>query len=111
MVTIGGTAAHGWPPVALTANDPSMDVPKGWLHQKLTVAEAEAMHSDPAIRAGRPFGAANHAWMALRAQVRPGDELWLFDSSRSAGPGACGNHGVCIYRHGKCAAGLLLRVT
>jgi hypothetical protein len=51
----------------------------------------------------RPMGFRNADWEALKAAMRPGDELWEFTSARSswdqsrAGPGTswCGTAGSC----------------
>ncbi len=69
------------------------------------------MHSDAGVAGGRAFGVSNDVWMKLKAQLRGGDELWVYDSKPVVGPEQCGNYGVCIYRAGKCVAGLLLRIS
>lgn len=73
----------------------------------MSVPEAEALHTDE--QGGRPFGGAHDAWVRLRDQLRPGDQLWLYESG-AAGPGGCANSGVAILRHGSVAAHLLVRI-
>ena len=64
-----------------------MSITADWLRKKITVAEAEADNpgiSDDRLshypKADRPFGLLNREWEALKAAIKPGDELWSFIS-------------------------------
>jgi hypothetical protein len=59
-------------------------MPKEWLIERLTVAEAEGRYTPPrrttaqsVFRTSRsPLGFQNAEWEKLKRQMRPGDELW-----------------------------------
>jgi hypothetical protein len=83
-------------------------IPTTWLIKKITVAEAEAEH--PGVRderlkrapeLGRPFGALNAAWEALKADIQPNDELWTFSSPPRTWEDLAGRAGVALVRDGK----------
>jgi len=58
---------------------PSLPFPltKDCLVKRYTIAEAEKEH----FVLGRPFGYQNQQWKEFIAQMKPGDELWLYRSS------------------------------
>jgi len=79
-----------------------------WLTKKITVAEAEADNpgiSDDRVslspEAARPFGFLNRQWEALKAEIKPGDELWSFCSPTESWQQLAGLMGVTLLRDGK----------
>jgi len=85
-----------------------MSIPADWLGKKITIAEAEAdnpgISDDRLLRypeAARPFGFANRQWETLKAQIKPGDELWSFSSSTESWQQFAGRMGVALLRDGK----------
>jgi hypothetical protein len=59
--------------------DPSLPFPltKECLVKRYTLRQAEKEH----FVLGRPFGYQNEQWKAFIAQMKPGDELWLYRNS------------------------------
>jgi tRNA-dihydrouridine synthase len=81
-------------------------IPADWLRKKITVVEAEADHpgiSDDRVsrypQAARPFGFLNREWQALKAAIKPGDELWSFISPTDQR--LAGRIGVALLRDSK----------
>ena len=67
-------------------------IPKEWLREQLTVAEAEGRRIvPPGERAERfpqlekPFGRSNAEWEKLKRAMQPGNELWTFASPVAGG--------------------------
>lgn len=86
------------------------NVPTTWLYRRVTVEEAERIHSDPDSHGGRAFGASHDAWKSLKASLTAADEVWIYDSRKHIATGACANYGVCAVRHGRVVRHLLLRI-
>jgi len=85
-----------------------MIIPADWLRKKITVAEAEADNpgiSDDQVsrypEAARPFGFLNREWEALKAAIKPGDELWSFISPADSWQQLASRMGVALLRDGK----------
>jgi len=57
----------------------------------------------------KPFGFSNGAWEALKAQMRPGDELWEFCSARASWDALMGRAGYELRRNGRVIAGIISR--
>src|SRR5262249_8569487 len=75
-------------------------LPKEWLIERLTVAEAEGRYTPPPDdRAERfpdlkkPFGFQNAEWEELKRHMQPGDELWNWGHVPGAG-------GIALVRNG-----------
>jgi len=82
-------------------------IPKAWLKEKTTVAEAEAAHpgiSDDRIErfpdAAKPFGFQNRRWEEFKALALPGDEFWTFSSPPDSWEHLAGRAGIAIVRDG-----------
>jgi hypothetical protein len=78
-----------------------------WLIKKVTVEEIEA--ANPGIRderidrfpeAAKPFGFLNPKWEALKAEMKPGDELWTFASPADSWKNLAGRAGIALVREG-----------
>ena len=84
-----------------TAQVPKDMIPKAWLKKKTTVEKAEQAHLVSDKRLGPrpvPFGFQNARWEKLKAAMRPGDELWEFQSSDESWKNLAGRAGPCIVR-------------
>lgn len=82
-------------------------LPAEWLQRQVTPAEAEAAHLVTDERLGSdpvPFGFMHSAWLALQAQMKPGDELWEFCSPAHSWALRCGRQGLVLLRHGQVVA-------
>lgn len=82
--------------------------PAGWFSRKTTVEEAEAAH--PGVQdertkrfpeAAKPFGFQHAEWEALKAEMKPDDELWTFASPPDSWKKLAGSAGVALVRDGK----------
>jgi hypothetical protein len=89
-------------------------VPKEWLQKRISVAEAETAYpgiTDDRIsqfpEAAKPFGFENREWEALKAQMRPGDELWTYASPADSWQHLAGRAGIALVRDGNPIAVLL----
>jgi hypothetical protein len=94
-----GTAAYA-------GNDTFM-IPKEWLQKPISVPEAEAAYpgiTDDRVKrfpdAAKPFGFMNGEWEALKAEKRPGDELWTFSSPPESWQDLAGRAGLALVRNG-----------
>jgi hypothetical protein len=58
----------------------------------------------------RPMGFSNEAWERLKAEMRPGDELWEFCSARSSWDQLTGMAGYELIRDGTVVAALISRM-
>ena len=85
--------------------------PADWLVEQVTVAQAEA--ANPGIRdervernpnAAKPFGFNNEKWEALKALMKPGDELWIFSTPAESWQNLAGRRGIVLLRDGKAIA-------
>jgi hypothetical protein len=54
-----------------------------------------------------PFGYLNKEWLALKAQIQYGDELWEFMSPDESWAELCGRAGICIVRDGEVGASIV----
>jgi hypothetical protein len=102
-----------WPSMPVHAADKASKqavpvIPAAWLIKKISVAEAEAEY--PGVRderakqhpaLARPFGALNAKWEALKADIRPGDELWTFSSPPRTWEDLAGRAGIALVRDGQ----------
>ncbi|AWM35871.1 hypothetical protein GobsT_64010 [Gemmata obscuriglobus] len=74
-----------------------------WLVRRVTVAEAEAAHTARRV-SGRPapvpFGGLSAQWRELVAEMRPGDELWEYDSPAAEWDRNMGSSGYILIRPG-----------
>jgi hypothetical protein len=89
------------------ANSAPPPIPKAWLDKKISVAEAEATHpgvADDRVErfpeAAKPFGFQSREWEALKAEMKPGDEIWSFSSPASSWQDLAGRAGVVLVRDG-----------
>ena len=57
-------------------------IERDWLVKRVTIAEAEREH----MVNGIPFGYINNQWTSLKAQMKPGDELWLYQRKYPPSP-------------------------
>jgi hypothetical protein len=80
------------------------------LWKKTTVVEAEAHPTR--LRSGelKPFGYVNDQWEALKAKLRPGDELYRFNSSRESWGRLAGRAGIALVRQGKIIATVITKM-
>ena len=83
-------------------------IPATWLIKKISVEEAEAEH--PGVRDERatqsperaiPFGFRHAQWEALKADMRPNDEIWTFSSPARSWEDLAGRAGVALVRDGQ----------
>jgi hypothetical protein len=70
---------------------------KQWLRHRVTIEELESTH----LVNGVPFGFCSPDWEALRAQVRPGDEIWYFSSPQEDWDRLMGWEGIALVRGGE----------
>jgi hypothetical protein len=80
-------------------------IPKDWLQERATAAEAEAHHTSPEWPV--PFGALNAEWEQMLTQMQPGDELWSFASPRESWEQLAGRAGYALVRDGVAIAVLV----
>ncbi|WP_020474755.1 hypothetical protein [Zavarzinella formosa] len=76
---------------------------ESWLVRRVTVAEAEAAHMVSDDRLGPdpiPFGWAANEWRKLVDEMRPGDELWEYDSPAAEWERNMGSTGFVLLRRG-----------
>jgi hypothetical protein len=73
-------------------------IPTDWLIKKISIAQAEA--DNQSIR-DDPFGFMNREWGALKAEIKPGDELWSFVSPKDSWQRLAGRMGVALIRDSK----------
>ncbi len=118
MIAVGFIASGAWcqktspPPPAPLQVSKDM-IPKGWLKQKTTIEKAEQKHlvSDPRLGPKPvPFGFINDDWEKFKAGMRPGDELWEFESPPPSWADLAGRAGLCIVREGRIIATILTRM-
>ncbi len=79
-------------------------IPRTWLKQKTTVQQAEQANlvSDPRLGPKPvPFGFIHDDWKKFKAGMRPGDELWEFESPSHTWADLAGRAGFCIMRQGR----------
>ena len=91
------------------------EIPQRWLVECLTVEEAELRNSsridDDRLTShpelSRPFCGLNQQWEELKAQIKPGDELWTFASSSDSWSHLAGRAGVALLRQTRVIASLV----
>ncbi len=104
VILIGCAALLG---VMSAANAAEAMIPKAWLQQRVTVAQAEASHpgvKDERVKrfpdAAKPFGFRSRAWEDIKALMMPGDEIWTFSSPPESWENLAGQAGVALVRDG-----------
>jgi hypothetical protein len=113
LVARGGLCQEKSPPTATTTQVPKDVIPREWLKKKTTVEKAEQAHLVTNGRLGPkpvPFGFINARWEKLKAAMRPGDELWEFESSRESWEELAGRAGLCIVREGRIIDAIITRM-
>ncbi len=92
-------------------------VPREWLDQRQDIAALEAQNTYPNDERAtrfpelkRPFGFMNKQWEALKAQMRPGDEIWTFASPPDSWRNFHGRAGVALVRDGVAIDSITTRV-
>ena len=92
-------------------------LPPGFTGHKSSIEEAEDLN--PGIRdervkqfpdAAKPFGFQNRKWEELKALVRPGDEIWIFQTPYEFEKNLAGRAGVWLVRDGRVMVELVTRV-
>jgi len=104
LVARCGQCQEKSPLTATTTQVPKDVIPKKWLKKKTTVEKAEQAHLVTDGRLGPkpvPFGFINDRWEKLKATMRPGDELWEFESPRESWEDLAGRAGLCLMREGR----------
>jgi hypothetical protein len=88
-------------------------IPRSWLIQPPLDADAlEHEHTTTDERSrfvNVPFGALNKSWLALKAQIRPGDQLLKFSNGPAEFRRMAGRAGVALVREGVVIAEILTR--
>lgn len=113
LVARGGLCQEKSPPTATTTQVSKDVIPKKWLKKKTTVEKAEQAHLVTDKRLGPkpvPFGFINSRWEKLKATMRPGDELWEFESSGESWEKLAGRAGLCIMREGQIIDAIITRM-
>jgi hypothetical protein len=94
--------------LARAADGNSEGIPKEWLVEKVSVEQAEQMF--PGVvdertkltpQIAKPFGYQHDQWEALKAEMKPGDELWTFSSPADYWQHLAGRLGIALVRDGK----------
>ena len=78
-----------------------------------SVEKAEQAHLVTDKRLGPkpvPFGVINSRWETLKATMRPGDELWEFESPGESWEKLAGRAGLCIMREGQIIDAVITRM-
>ncbi len=82
-------------------------IPKDWLQQQISIAEAEAAYpgiTDDRVKevpeAAKPFGFRHAEWEALKTHMQPGDQLWTFMSPPKSWEDLAGRSGIALVRNG-----------
>jgi len=81
-------------------------IPQDWLKRKFTIADIENANSS----SGRPFNYLNKEWNAMKAAMKPVDEVWSFSSSPASWSMRGGRAGVAVVREGEVVAVLVTRL-
>ena len=80
------------------------------LWKKTTVVEAEVHPTRLRTGESKPFGYVNDQREAVKAKLRPGDELYRFLSSRESWAHLTGRAGIVLVRQGKIIADIFTRM-
>ena len=113
LVARGGLCQEKSPPTATTTQVSKDVIPKKWLKKKTTVEKAEQAHLVTDKRLGPkpvPFGFINARWEQLKATMRPGDELWEFESPSESWEDLAGRAGLRIMRGGQIIDAIITRM-
>jgi hypothetical protein len=91
------------------ANESAQPIPTAWLEERISVQDVEAGYS--VIAADRldqapaaifePLGSKRSEWDALKAEMKPGDEVWTFASPADSWVHLAGRAGYALVRAGK----------
>jgi hypothetical protein len=77
-------------------------IPEGWFTEKLTIEEAETKHmvqlNLDSKTVSVPFGYQNKEWAHFKLLVKPGDEIWEYDSPGDYWSSLCGRAGIALVR-------------
>ena len=73
------------------------------LTKQTSVEELEAEKSST----GKPFGNIHDEWLALKAHIQEGDELWYWTTSEETWSTLCGRAGVALVREKKVIGSLI----
>jgi hypothetical protein len=78
-------------------------IPTEWLDKKISIEEAEAAHpgiSDERVmrlpKLAKPFGGQGRQWESLKAEIKPGDEIWTFAAPADHWKNSAGRAGVAL---------------
>jgi hypothetical protein len=88
-------------------NDAAPVIPATWLVKKISVEEAETENpgiADERVKrfpeVAKAFGFQNREWESLKAEMKPGDEIWTFASPDDYWKNYAGRAGVALVREG-----------
>ena len=77
-------------------------IPEGWFTEKLTIEEAETKHmvqlNLDSKTVSVTFGYQNKEWAHFKLLVKPGDEIWEYDSPGDYWSSLCGRAGIALVR-------------
>jgi hypothetical protein len=76
------------------------EVPAGWLKAVVGVEEIDAWQAERATSDGRPLEEVAAGWIALKAKMLPGDEIWYFASDPESWQHLAGREGYALVRDG-----------
>lgn len=113
LVARFGLCQEKSPPTTTIAQIPKDVIPKGWLKEKTTIEKAEQNHLVTDRRLGPkpvPFGFINARWEKFKAEIRNGDELWVFESPGESWEKLAGRTGFCIVREGRIIDAIITRM-
>lgn len=79
------------------------EVPREWLSERVTVADAESAN----LAGGRPFGPLHGRWEQIKSGMAAGDELWEFVSPPESWAHRRGRQGYALVRRGAVVASLV----
>ena len=77
-------------------------IPVDWFTEKLTIEEVEAKHmvelEIDSKTMSVPFGYQNKEWAHFKSLLKPGDEIWEYDSPGDHWSSLCGRAGIALVR-------------
>lgn len=68
-----------------------------WRRELVSV---ERIESEPILGSGHPLRSDFGDWISLKQQLKPGDELWTFDSPKRFWRQGMGRQGIVLVRSG-----------
>jgi hypothetical protein len=77
---------------------PLRDAYMAW---RLETVSVERVEKDPLFEREEPIRPSYPAWVALKKQIKPGDELWTFDSPQHHWKNGMGWCGLVLVRQGE----------